>query len=90
MNTHFSTNSEEGGSSFFFSETMVDIYHLIQRHILFTDVTASRYKSLIIAVLQLTNTAPKPFAGLKPTSKQMGRCSSKLQDGELQHIPKDM
>lgn len=68
---------------FFFSETMVNIY-------LFTEVTDSRLKGLIIAILQLTNTAPKPFAGFKPTSKQMERCVSKLQDGEVQHIQKDM
>ena len=90
MNAHLSTNSEDGGSSFFSSETMVNIDHIIQCHILFTDKTASRFKGLIIAVLQLTNIAPKPFAGLKPTSKQMERRSSKLQDGEVQHIQKDM
>lgn len=73
-----------------FSETIVNIYHIIQRYILFTDVTTSRFKGLIIALLKLTNIAPKPFAGLKPTSKQMERCSSKLQYGEVQHIQKDM
>jgi hypothetical protein len=69
MNAHFSTNSEDGGSSFFSSETMVNIYHIIQRRIPFTDVTASRSKGLSIAVHQLINTAPKPFAELKGTSK---------------------